>query len=117
MSTSSFLSLNLIETYNIIFFRAFCQDFAVLIKDLTGSNSTIRSLPATTDDPKQRRPDITTAKREIGWSPKVPVRVGLAKTIEYFRQELAQSGEIIPTGPDASKPQQRHKRSFTKSQN
>lgn len=93
------------------------QDFAILIKDLTGSNSTIRALPATTDDPKQRRPDITTAKRELGWSPKVPVRVGLAKTIEYFRQELAQSGEIIPTGPDASKPQQRHKRSFTKSQN
>jgi UDP-glucuronate decarboxylase len=93
------------------------KDFAVLIKDITGSNSTIRALPATTDDPKQRRPDITTAKRELGWSPKVPVRVGLSKTIEYFRQELASSGEIIPTGPDAAKPQQRHKRSFTKSQN
>jgi UDP-glucuronate decarboxylase len=62
------------------------KDFAVLIKELTQSNSTIKSLPATRDDPKQRRPDISTAKKYLDWSPKVPVRVGLAKTIEYFRQ-------------------------------
>lgn len=47
------------------------QEFAFLIKDLTKSNSTVRFLPATTDDPRQRKPDITTARREIGWSPKV----------------------------------------------
>lgn len=88
------------------------KDFAVLIKELTGSNSTIRFLPATKDDPKQRRPDITMAKEKLGWSPKVPVRVGLAKTIEYFRKELTQTGEIVPTGPEAARP--RHK--FTKSQ-
>lgn len=58
----------------------------MLIKELTGSNATIKHLPATQDDPRKRRPDITTAKRELGWSPKVPVRIGLAKTIEYFRQ-------------------------------
>ena len=62
------------------------KDFAVLIKELTVSNSSIRFLPATQDDPRQRRPDITVAKTKIGWSPKVPVRVGLAKTIEYFRE-------------------------------
>lgn len=57
-----------------------------MIKELTGSNSTVKFLPATEDDPKQRRPDITTARERIGWSPKVPVKVGLAKAIEYFSQ-------------------------------
>lgn len=59
-------------------------EFAKLIKELTHSNSTIRMLPATTDDPRQRRPDITTAKTELGWQPVVHVRDGLLKTIEYF---------------------------------
>ncbi|CAE7382384.1 Uxs1, partial [Symbiodinium microadriaticum] len=80
------------------------KDFAAFIKELTKSNSTIKFLPATQDDPRQRKPDITTAKERIGWSPQVPVRVGLAKAIEYFRKELENSGEIIPTGPDASRP-------------
>ena len=80
-------------------------DFAVLIKDITGSNSTIQMLPATKDDPRQRKPDITCARNNIGWSPKVPVREGLSKAIAYFRKELEMSGEIIPTGPDASRPQ------------
>ena len=41
-------------------------------------------LPATMDDPRQRRPDITTAKQQLDWEPRVPVRDGLAKAIEYF---------------------------------
>ncbi len=73
----------------------FYQDFAVLIKELTASNSTIRFMPATRDDPKQRRPDITIAKEKIGWSPRIPVRVGLAKTIDYFRQVLMKSHSIF----------------------
>ena len=80
------------------------RDFAHKIHGLVRSNSTIKSLPATTDDPKQRKPDITTAKREIGWSPQVTVDEGLRKTVEYFRQELLATGEIIPTGPEASRP-------------
>jgi hypothetical protein len=47
------------------------QDFAELIVKLTESNSTIKHLPATLDDPRQRKPDITTAKTKIGWQPKV----------------------------------------------
>ena len=70
------------------------KDFAVLIKELTKSNSTIKMLPATKDDPKQRRPDITTAKTHLGWEPRVPVREGLAKAIAYFAKELAASGAI-----------------------
>ncbi len=62
------------------------KDFAELIKEITKSNSTIRMLPATKDDPKQRKPDITCAGREIGWKPVVPVRIGLSKAVEYFRQ-------------------------------
>ncbi|KAJ1414996.1 hypothetical protein B484DRAFT_434831 [Ochromonadaceae sp. CCMP2298] len=79
-------------------------DFANLIKEITGSNSSIVLLPATKDDPRKRRPDITTAWEKLGWKPQVPVRVGLAKAIEYFRSELLLSGEINPTGPDAVKP-------------
>ena len=76
------------------------KDFAVLIKELTGSNSTIRHLPATTDDPRQRRPDITLAKRVLGWQPRVTVRRGLERTISYFRAELARNGKAIEsTGP------------------
>jgi len=45
------------------------KEFAELIKGLTKSNSTIRSLPPTKDDPKQRRPDISTALEQLGWKP------------------------------------------------
>ena len=82
------------------------KDFATLIKGLTNSNSTIKMLPATKDDPRQRKPDITLAKERINWQPRVPVREGLTKTIEYFRKELEESGEIVPTGPNAARPQQ-----------
>lgn len=64
------------------------KDFAHLIKELTGSNSTIQMLPATKDDPRQRKPDITTAGERLGWKPVVPVRVGLSKAIEYFRKVI-----------------------------
>lgn len=80
------------------------KNFATLIKELTHTNSSIHYLPKTEDDPRQRKPDITTAKEKIGWSPQVPVQVGLAKAIEYFRQELQETGEIIPTGPAATAP-------------
>ena len=61
-------------------------------------------LPKVADDPTQRKADITTAKREIDWEPKVTVDEGLEKTIEYFKGEVEAAGEIIPTGPDAVKP-------------
>ena len=66
-------------------------------------------LPATKDDPRKRKPDITTAKQQLDWEPKVPVREGLSKAIEYFRTVLEDSGEIVPTGPIASKPQSKHR--------
>ncbi len=80
-----------------------------MIKDITGSNSTIRYLPATEDDPKQRRPDITTARQKINWHPRHSVKDGLMQAIAYFRQELIDNGTIEPTGPSAAKPQQKVK--------
>lgn len=80
------------------------KDFAEYIKDITGSDSEISFLPATKDDPTQRKPDISTAKRELNWEPKVTVKEGLEKTIAYFSRVLEESGEIIPTGQEASRP-------------
>ena len=60
---------------------------AKLVKRLTGSKSAIAYKPLPKDDPHVRRPDIRLAKKHLGWSPKVPVEEGLARTIEYFRQE------------------------------
>ena len=45
-----------------------------------------QALPA--DDPKQRQPDITLAKKYLKWEPKVPLEQGIEKTIEYFRAEV-----------------------------
>jgi dTDP-glucose 4,6-dehydratase len=59
-------------------------EFAREIIRLTGSRSKIVFKPLPQDDPRQRRPDITRAKKILGWSPKVPLDEGLKKTIEFF---------------------------------
>ncbi len=71
--------------------------FAQLIKELTGSSSPIEFHPLPVDDPKVRQPDITKARVYLGWEPKVPLREGLAKTIQYFRQHPA-NGEKDQAG-------------------
>ena len=80
------------------------KHFAEYIKEITGSGSEISFLKATQDDPTQRKPDISTAKRELNWAPRVTVKEGLQKTIAYFSRVLDESGEIIPTGQEASRP-------------
>ena len=45
-------------------------------------------MPLSTDDPKQRKPDITKAKNILGWEPKVERAEGLKITLEYFKKEL-----------------------------
>lgn len=55
----------------------------------TGSKSQLVFEPLPQDDPKQRQPDITKAKRELNWEPKVSLDEGLEKTIAYFKQALA----------------------------
>ncbi|HEV8013840.1 MAG TPA: UDP-glucuronic acid decarboxylase family protein [Pontimonas sp.] len=63
-------------------------ELASLVSEMTGSSSPIehRDLPA--DDPKQRQPNIDKAQAVLGWEPSVPLRDGLAKTIDYFRSQL-----------------------------
>jgi len=63
--------------------------FADLVLELTGSSSTIEYRPLPQDDPMQRRPDITLARTVLGWEPKVDVREGLTRTIDWFRWYLA----------------------------
>ena len=53
---------------------------------LVGSKSELTFLPLPQDDPKQRKPDITKAKTLRGWEPKVPLREGLATSLEYFKE-------------------------------
>lgn len=65
------------------------RQLAELIVQLTGSKSTIVTMPLPEDDPKQRRPDIQMAKQILGWKPHISVSDGLAKTINYFRDALA----------------------------
>jgi dTDP-glucose 4,6-dehydratase len=64
-------------------------ELATTIRDLTGSSSEIVFIPRPQDDPMVRQPDITLARRELGWEPKVDITDGLKNTIEYFRTVLA----------------------------
>lgn len=61
-------------------------EFAELVKELSSSSSKIISKPLPLDDPHVRCPDITKAKRELKWQPKVGIRKGLKKTIEWFQK-------------------------------
>jgi len=56
----------------------------------TGSKSQIVTRPLPSDDPRQRRPDIARAQARLNWNPTIPLDDGLARTIAYFRKELAQ---------------------------
>jgi dTDP-glucose 4,6-dehydratase len=63
-------------------------DFAKEIVRATGSRSKLAFKPLPQDDPKQRRPDITRARKLLKWEPKVALADGLVKTIEYFRRKV-----------------------------
>jgi dTDP-glucose 4,6-dehydratase len=62
--------------------------FAESVQKAAGSRSKIVFKPLPQDDPKQRQPDITRARKILGWEPKVALEDGLATTIEYFRPRL-----------------------------
>ncbi len=63
-------------------------DLAHKIIDLTGSRSKLVFLPLPQDDPRKRKPDISLAKKKLGWEPKIPLEQGLKRTIEYFDKYL-----------------------------
>ncbi|MFP4144537.1 MAG: UDP-glucuronic acid decarboxylase family protein [Phycisphaeraceae bacterium] len=61
------------------------KELAELVIEMTGSTSRLEHLPLPADDPTQRKPDITQAREKLGWEPRVALREGLEKTIDYFR--------------------------------
>jgi UDP-glucuronate decarboxylase len=63
-------------------------DLANIIIKMTGSRSKIKYLPLPEDDPRQRRPDISLARKVLDWQPVIGLEEGLGKTIEYFRKIL-----------------------------
>lgn len=78
------------------------RQLADLVVELTGTRSTVVAEPLPTDDPKVRKPDITRARTMLGWEPKVPLREGLVKTIEYFRG-LVGTDRMAPRSPLAAR--------------
>jgi dTDP-glucose 4,6-dehydratase len=71
------------------------QELAEAVLELTGADVPIHFHPLPADDPKVRRPDITRARHMLGWEPRVPLREGLAFTIEYFRSVLGRAPAAV----------------------
>ena len=69
-------------------------ELAQNVIELTGSSSKLTFMPLPQDDPKQRQPDISLAKKELDWEPKVQLKEGLVKTIEYFDNLLREENKI-----------------------
>ena len=64
------------------------RELAETIIRLTGSSSRLVFKPLPQDDPRQRQPDITLARKQLQWEPKIPLEQGLTQTIEYFSAAL-----------------------------
>jgi dTDP-glucose 4,6-dehydratase len=64
---------------------------------ITGSKSKLRMQPLPEDDPARRRPDITRARRVLGWEPKVQLREGLSLCIPYFARAVQESADARPS--------------------
>lgn len=70
------------------------KQLAQQVIDLTNSKSLINYLPLPQDDPKQRCPDITKAKKELDWQPTVELKEGLLNTIDYFAALLRENPRL-----------------------
>ena len=83
-------------------------ELADMVLKLTGSQSPIVHHPLPQDDPRQRCPDISEARRVLGWAPTVPLEKGLERTVQYFRNAEDGQGEVhrLPqrTKPDGARP-------------
>ena len=64
------------------------------VKRLVGGSCGIRFEPLPQDDPKRRCPDISRAKRLLGWQPEVPLEVGLRRTLDWFRGQTEESNQM-----------------------
>lgn len=66
------------------------KELADLVVELTGTKSTVTYESLPTDDPLQRKPDITFALKKLNWQPTIPLREGIVKTINYFQKSLGE---------------------------
>lgn len=64
------------------------SELAELVLSKTGSKSKLHHMPLPQDDPRQRKPDISYAREQLGWAPRVSLADGLERTIAYFRHQL-----------------------------
>jgi nucleoside-diphosphate-sugar epimerase len=69
---------------------------ANLVLEVVGSKSKIKRMPLPQDDPKQRCPDISKAKRLLGWEPGITLEQGLLLSLDYFRKEVAEESATVP---------------------
>lgn len=69
-------------------------ELARIVLELTGSESKIKHLELPQDDPRLRRPDISKARKLLGWEPQTPLEKGLRETIEYYRKIIAEKRSI-----------------------
>ena len=68
------------------------RDLATQVIELTGSRSSIVKRPLPENDPRQRRPDISKAKKFLDWEPHIQLKEGLTRTIGYFEELLTDQG-------------------------
>ena len=76
------------------------KEFATIIKDLTNSQSKVVNLPPTEDDPQRRRPDISRAKKEFDWEPKMGLTEG---KVRFFLTDIISAKSSEKLGPDIDK--------------
>ena len=74
-------------------------ELADLVRELTGSDSAVEFIDRAQDDPSQRQPDITLARTELQWEPKVNVRDGLLDTIAWFRDRAEFASQVGSPAP------------------
>jgi dTDP-glucose 4,6-dehydratase len=67
---------------------------AQMVLKITGSKSCIRHEPLPQDDPRQRRPDITKARKLLGWEPKIDLETGLQLSLDYFKNAVAEESAV-----------------------
>ena len=64
------------------------RQLATLVLEITRSKASVILKPLPADDPQRRKPDITTAQENLGWSPTILLEQGLVKMMKYFKEEL-----------------------------
>ena len=65
------------------------RDLAGQVIRLVGSSSSVKKVPMPEDDPRKRKPDITLAREQLDWQPKISLDTGLRQTVDYFRETTA----------------------------